>query len=409
MGANVLGDMTTITESSASRKSREKQRTALPPRLFAPAATFAFTQHLFDDDVHTKRVKSIANAVTGLLRCAVMSIHAIGRGYAQVAHVEAKSGVKMVDRLLSNPGIRLDVIAPAWVQWVVGPRREIAVALDWTDFDDDDHTTLAMYLVTRHGRATPLLWRTVLKSELAGQRTRCEHEMVEQMHAILHEDVRVTLLADRGFGDQKMYDLLQALGWDFAIRFRECIKIEQKDGVCTSASELVLAGGRALMVHDVKVTRDRCPVPAVVIVRAKKMKEAWCLATTLTERTAREVVDLYAKRFTIEETFRDQKDLHFGMGLSFTHIGRADRRDRMLLIGALTQALLTLLGAAAESAGFNLNTNTEKRRQLSLFNQGLHWYGAIPDMEEDRLITLMTAYDRVVHDHEGIRRVLGVL
>jgi hypothetical protein len=31
-------------------------------------------------------------------------------------------------------------------------------ALDWTKFDEDDHATLCMYVVTSHGRATPLAW-----------------------------------------------------------------------------------------------------------------------------------------------------------------------------------------------------------------------------------------------------------
>jgi hypothetical protein len=59
-------------------------------------------------------------------------------------------------------------------------------------------------------------------------------------------------------------------------------------------------------------------------------------------------VKLYGRRFTIEETFRDTKDVHFGMGLSATHIGSNARRDRLLFLGALAYALLVLLGAAGE-------------------------------------------------------------
>ncbi len=32
---------------------------------------------------------------------------------------------------------------------------------DWTEFDADNQSTIALYLVTKHGRATPLLWKTV--------------------------------------------------------------------------------------------------------------------------------------------------------------------------------------------------------------------------------------------------------
>jgi hypothetical protein len=36
----------------------------------------------------------------------------------------------------------------------------------------------------------------------------------------------------------------------------------------------------------------------------------------------------YGKRFTIEETFRDTKNGHLGIGLSATHIRDEGRRDR---------------------------------------------------------------------------------
>ena len=37
---------------------------------------------IFGDDLHALRVLSIANGVVGVLHAAVLSIHAIGRGYA---------------------------------------------------------------------------------------------------------------------------------------------------------------------------------------------------------------------------------------------------------------------------------------------------------------------------------------
>jgi hypothetical protein len=35
--------------------------------------------------------------------------------------------------------------------------------MDWTDFDADNQAKLALSLMMRHGRATPLLWLTVDK------------------------------------------------------------------------------------------------------------------------------------------------------------------------------------------------------------------------------------------------------
>ena len=47
-----------------------------------------------------------------------------------------------------DPGIVVwDMFAP-WVAEVVGRRKTIVVAMDWTDFDADDETTLALNLVS---------------------------------------------------------------------------------------------------------------------------------------------------------------------------------------------------------------------------------------------------------------------
>jgi hypothetical protein len=359
--------------------------------------------------MHAARVLSLANGVIGVLHAAVLAIHAIGHAYAKVANIQPKSGVKQVDRLLSNEGFVMAQILKSWVAFVVGVRKEIVVVLDWTDFEKDDHATLAAYLVTRHGRATPLVWRTVEKSTLEGKRNAYEYDLVEQLHCYLDKDVEITLLADRGFGDQKLYDYLSFLGWDFVIRFRGCIVVESATGEAKPAREWVPASGRAMMLRDARVTKNRARVPAVVVVHAPKMKEAWCLATTLTDQKASEIVKRYGRRFTIEETFRDEKDLHFGMGLSATHIRDAQRRDRLLLLAAIAHALMTLLGAASEEAGLDryFKGNTVKRRTHSLYRQGLYWYDCIPTMREDWLVPLMMAFDRIVHEHAVFREIFG--
>src|SRR5215471_13884164 len=78
----------------------------------------AFAGVLFDEDLHAKRVESLANGVAGVLSAAMLTIHAIGQAYAAIAHIEARSGVKQLDRLLSNVGIALDTLFPAWVRFV---------------------------------------------------------------------------------------------------------------------------------------------------------------------------------------------------------------------------------------------------------------------------------------------------
>src|SRR3954449_2992618 len=112
-----------------------------------------FLDSVLDEDILTKRVDSLANATLGVMTGASLAVAVIGRSLAQARGLLAKHAVKQVDRLMSNPGI--DAVFASWVPEMVGPRTDIVVAMDWTDFDADGH--LALKLVTRHGRATPLI------------------------------------------------------------------------------------------------------------------------------------------------------------------------------------------------------------------------------------------------------------
>lgn len=376
----------------------------------SPESIHKFVEDLLGEDVHAKRVLSFSQGVVGVLHAAALGVHAIGRGLADATGGNPKHAVKQIDRLLSNSGITVWLWFAHWVRFVVANRTELVVALDWTEFDKDDQATIALYLVTSHGRATPLIWKTVRKSELKDRRNEYEYEVIERLHELLPPATDITLLADRGFGDQKLFTHLDALGWFFAIRFRQVIKVTH-DGKTMSAAEWIPSNGNARMLKDVGITEDKTPLRAVVLKHQKAMKEAWCIATNRVALGAAGVVKLYARRFTIEETFRDVKDNHFGMGLSATHIGVPERRDRLLLLGAVSHALLTLLGAAGEACGIDrmLKTNTVKHRTMSLFNQGRYWFSAIANMREERLLMLMTAFGEIVSSHQAFRMIFGII
>ena len=350
------------------------------------------------ESLHAKRVQSVTNAVVGVVNAVSVSIHAIGAGLAQASGLNAKHAITQVDRLLSNPAFNVWELFAHWVPYVLGASREIVVALDWTDFDADGHSTIALYLVTAHGRATPLLWMSVKKAQLKGRRNEYEDTVLLRFHEVLPPGVQVTVLADRGFGDQGLYEFLTDLGFAFIIRFRGVVTVESGDGEARSGHQWVPANGRIKQVKDARVTADRYRIDSVVCVKARGMKDAWCLAvggTTLTGATA---VKLYARRFTIEETFRDTKDPRYGLGLSATHVHDVRRRDRLLLICAMAMTLLTLLGAAGESLGMDrmLKANTVKTRTHSLFRQGCHYYASIPAMKQNLLAPLVQRFGEYV-------------
>jgi hypothetical protein len=370
-----------------------------------------FVKQVFSGDLHAKRVLSLADAALGILTSASLAVSLIGHALAQTRGLIDKHAIKQVDRLLSNQGVQVwDLFAP-WVRHALGAREKILVAMDWTDFDADKQTTLALHLVTGHGRATPLIWLTVDKDELKNTRNDFEDACLSRLKQCLPEGVAVTVLADRGFGDVKLFTFLESLGFDYAIRFRGNIQVTAENGETRLAADWVGPGGRARMLRDVEMTAARRKIPAVVCVHAKNMKEPWCIATSHRDATAREIVNHYAKRWTIEPGFRDTKDLRFGMGMGKLRIADPQRRDRLLLLSALAIVMLTLLGAAGESLGFDklLKSNTSKRRTHSLFRQGCLLYDLMPNMPEHRLRPLIDKYAELLSQNIIFTQTFGLI
>jgi hypothetical protein len=381
------------------------------PPAIGPARVHAFIDSI-DFDLHAKRVASLANATVGALEGAQLAVGVLGRALAVAKELDPKHAIKQVDRFLSNRGIDVWKLFASWVPFVVGDRPEIVVALDWTDFDADDQSTIALHLITSHGRATPLLWKSVVKSDMAGWRNEHEDALLQRFKEVLPAGTRATILADRGFGDQALYELLKdQLGFEFVVRFRGIVKVQSLDGETRPAKDWVPTNGRALLLRNARVTKTGREIGAVVCVKAKGMRESWCLATSYDDRAASEIVQLYGKRFTIEESFRDLKNLRFGMGLSDTRVSTPERRDRILLVGAIAAALVTLLGAAGEAVGEDryLKANTSKKRTHSLLNQGLYYFDRLPSLREERARALVAKFEELLRQHSTFREIFGLI
>ena len=357
-----------------------------------------FIGGLYGPELHAKRVDALAGATLGVMAGASLAVAMIGQALAQARGLVTKHAVKQVDRLMSNRAIDVWDSFARWVPQQVGAQRDILVAIDWTDFDRDGQSTLVLSLVTGHGRAAPLIWLSVWKEEIATRRNDYEDACLRRLAETLPPGCRVTILADRGFGDQKLFAYLHELGFGYVIRFRGNIRVTDGNGETRAAAEWVGKGGRARKLRDARVTAQGRQVGAVVCVHAKGMKEPWCLAASDPEAMPAVLVNHYARRWTIEPQFRDTKDLRFGMGLSATRVGDPMRRDRLLLVSAFATALLTLLGAVGGSLGMDrlLKSNTSKTRTHSLFRQGCMLYELIPNMPEHRLSPLIAAFAKAV-------------
>ncbi len=398
-----------MSKLPAPKKRKRKTSSSRNPRV-SPERVRGFLDELFGADLHSKRVASLANATVGTLEAAKLSIHAIGRGLAAVEGLVDKHAVKQVDRLIGNEGIDAVELQKLWASKAIAGDQELFVNMDWTEFDRDGHSMLVLSLQTAHGRSVPLLWQTVLKKSLKGRQTGYENDLLRRLREIVPQDVEVVVVADRGFEDHALFAWLEEeLGFGYIIRVRAALTVANDKGESRRAGDWVGSGGRMRTLKNVSVSLHGTWVPLFVAVKDKGMKDAWCLVASDVRWKGSMVKARYGKRFTCEETFRDIKDLRFGMGMKWNRVSKPERRDRLMLLATLAQALLTLLGEAGEAVGLDrlLKTNTSSKRTLSLLRQGLRWYQLMPNMPEARLRKLMAAFDGLVRGDPAMAGLVG--
>lgn len=332
-------------------------------------------QEIYGDELHQKRQLSLSYAAMGLLASESLFLHRMAEGLVEARGSNKKHATKQIDRLLSNKGISVWDLSEPWVNYVLGSQTEIMVALDWTSFFDDEQSMLSLNIVTSKGLATPLLWKSVDKKQLKHNRARYEDQLLSRLKAVLPAGVKVTLLADRGFADQKFFRFLdEELKFDYIIRIKSNTTIIHKN-IKNKASNWLKSDGRSLSLKKALLTLNEYPIEHFVAVKDKGMKAAWFLVSN-TKLKAREIINNYAKRWKIEPFFRDLKDGRYGLGLEQTHIKSCERRDRLMLILALSYLLLVVLGQSGEQIGLDkkLKVNTVKTRTHSLFRQGQFYY-----------------------------------
>jgi hypothetical protein len=361
--------------------------------------------------IHGQQVASLANAVYGAMHARRLSISAIGRSYARLTGNYPKHGVKQVDRLVGNLSMDLDEVLHERVRMLVGPRKRIIVSLDWTEYDETDQSRIAVNLVTRHGRATPLVWATVIKSQMRGRRTAQEKKVLRLLKECVPEGVQVTLLADRGFCSTELFSFIEKrLGWEYVIRIRGNLMVSTaRHNSCARlvAWLRVIRGAPARLIPQPLLTARKYRVPSLAVVWDRQMKEPWYVVSNRTT-TAEAIVKLYARRFTCEEQFRDEKDDRLGAGSKETLVSTTRRRDMLTLIHALATVLLTVLGCAGERLGYDrkLRANTVRKRTHSLYRQGKEYLDGV----HSRFTALFRRmFEIVLREHGQLVDIYGVL
>ncbi|MCL5063695.1 MAG: hypothetical protein M1600_01190 [Firmicutes bacterium] len=263
----------------------------------------------------------------------------------------------------------MEVACRGLIETVIGNAREILLTLDWTDLKTQDGPFQPMRMQVR---ALPIAWKTDLKGHM-----RDDEEVLSTFVApLIPEDCHVIWLTDPGFGAVRLFRFLDGLGWDWVIRGKGNILVRWKSAwrpIC------LLAKGRPLQWDDHGDDGKRAAggsyAGRLVIYADKVHTDLWVLLVSpgLAGRSWGQVVALYVKRFTCEESYKDQKNQpNDGFHRNSVQWGIVDRWDRMRLVFAWAYYWLNVGGWVVEHRGAvrDWRANTSEKRTHALWRLG---------------------------------------
>lgn len=352
--------------------------------------------------VHATRLAAVFWAVRSLLIGGRLSLTALGRSGAGTAF--PKHAIKRADRLLGNTKLHAQI--PAFYRVVarmlIGGCRRPVVLVDWTLIGTKHIALVAA--VPLDGRSLPIYAEVHPKRK--DNNPIVARRFLRMLASVLPNGCRPVLVSDAGFRNSWFTDVARR-GWDFVGRVRSNPMVRDlrdprwrpAKGFYARATRRARDLGRWILAETNprglrlvvirKHVRERTAELRGDMMRKKAIKRAWepwLLATSLENTTAKRIVDLYATRMQIEETFRDAKNHRFGWSFEDARSNSSKRFEVLLLLATLGMLAVTLLGHAAEARGIHrrYQANTiSKRRVLSLFYLGC----ALIRMSEDRSVS----------------------
>jgi len=317
------------------------------------------------------QAKTLAIWVASAMRVERISLANIGRRM----HGRAKHQIKRAYRFCANERIETADAMRGIVKRLLKHRHKpLLVALDWVDIRGFQ-TLVVLIVPARSGRSTPLCWASCVRQTYDGHKSRnsFEESLLTVLREMIPRSIKVVILADRGFGRCALAAFLRQQQFSYLIRIQPKVRVKLQ-GFEGNLLDYPLCKGVAKVLKDVAYRSDGAVRQNIVIRWRKdlpaKRDECWFLMTDL-NGTAQQLCQLYGKRMTIEQLFRDHKSKRNGWSLRDTQLTTPDRLDRLLLVLAIAYLLLCGIGLIARQTHAPAAWSSSSKNSCSLFLIGL--------------------------------------
>jgi hypothetical protein len=276
---------------------------------------------------------------------------------------------KRVQRFVKNAGVTVEEyyepLARHILQRLAAGGARIHLTIDRTEWGDFN----ILYVgVGWRGRALPLLWRMLRPgaSSFAEQKA-----VLGVVSGWVPPGADVLLLGDREFGTGVLAQWALQQNWGICLRLRAHEYVRRAGAAHFEMLPLLLPGDRRFWPQVAFTQKHAVSGLNLAMYWAPTAVEPWYLMTT--EPTCKRACLSYAKRFRIEEMFKDFKNTGRGFGLELTGLRHADRLARLLLALALVYTWLLLWGAYVIATGQQKLVDNVRKPTLSVFQTGLRF------------------------------------
>ena len=294
------------------------------------------------------------------------------------------------------------VILSEWISWIPGTTKAGSRArrfIRWLDNSSIDHhiwyTPIFLYALRNWSqmpiflaldtsmlydrfccvqismlymnRAIPVTWCVLPHSSSSVKYEQYSH-LLDLAVTLLPRKVEIFFLADRGFVCKALMRRLQQLRWNWRIRVKGNQKL-RTTGSFIVPKTLPLSPGKAILFSrrlNFGKGLERISLSAGW---ARGSQEPWYVLSP--DAASIEVFMNYARRFGIEEGFRDEKS--GGCGLESGRIRDAKKLERLMLVISTAQIIAVSEGISATLEGEREQVDQHQMRNLSYFQVGLRW------------------------------------
>lgn len=303
---------------------------------------------------HKKIRENIAMSTYSILRSEKVNTAEIARHMGEINGQDFKSNDMRIYRLLQSKNFQVnDSMWRSHIQLLFtllkegGLKKgtEISINVDYTT-DRDDFLILCAAIVFRE-ESVPVYFslRKYPKRPGMSDQKKMEAAFFKELRHLLPDSYRYTVIADRGFGNSRIIEILENSKFDYVIRLNDNLGIHYKNKN-TNLSELPHQNIR------IKSTFIRSWKRNLSIVKKVKGEAHWILAVSPGIQNS---VQKYETRFSIEKMFKNKKS--GGFNLEKVFVNKYDRFKRLLFLSCVAYAILVFTGLFIRNKAHHIKKN----------------------------------------------------